>query len=191
MSSTIHNLVQEVRQDFLKRNRDLLALTKNGPEDIMRRLTAALALDASSQADVTFYSDAVDQKGFAGEVARADFKRELYRTVCVSFIRIQKNLVVEFVARLTPEAETQLEDIEICAGELPPRPVVPPPPPPLTAEEQLEEEVRRDWVHLRTSEVKRKLNNRGYKAMFDRLMNSGELKSHATTYTDGGAEFRS
>jgi hypothetical protein len=62
--------------------------------------------------------------------------------------------------------------------------------PSLTAAEQLEAEVRRDWIHLRTQEVKRKLNNKFYKAEFDRLMNAGELKSQATAYTDGGAEFR-
>jgi hypothetical protein len=190
--STITNLVEEVRQDFLKRNRDLLALTKNGPEDLMRRIVASLALNSEAQEEVMFWSrpELLDQKGYAGSVAREDFKKEMYVAVCKSFLKVQKNLVIEFVARLTPAAAEQLENIEIAGGQRPPRPIVPPPPPPLSAEEQLEVEVRKDWTHLRTAEVRRKLNNRAYKQCFDRLMAAGELKSVATLYTDGAAEFR-
>jgi hypothetical protein len=189
--STISKAVQDVRTEFLQEHRDLLAFTKIGADDVMRRITAALALDTQAKEDVQFYSGAVDQEGYAGEVALADFKRELHRSIARAFLECQKNLVIEFVARLTPEALEQLENIEITAGQRAPRAVVPPPPPPKSAGELLEEEVRRDWTHLRTSEVKRKLNNKAYKAEFDRLMNAGELKSQVTSYTDGAAEFRS
>jgi hypothetical protein len=188
--SKISTAVQDVRNEFLQEHRDLLAFTKNGADDVMRRITAALALDTQAKEDVQFYSGAVDQAGYAGQVALADFKRELHRSIARAFLECQKNLVIEFVARLTPEAVEQLENIEIAAGQRDPRPIVPPPPPPLTAAEQLEAEVRRDWVHLRTAEVKRKLNNKAYKAVFDRLMDSGQLASQVTSFTDGGAEFR-
>jgi hypothetical protein len=188
--SKISNAVQDVRNDFLQEHRDLLAFTKKGADDVMRRITAALALDTQAKEDVQFYSGAVDQAGYAGQVALADFKRELHRSIARAFLECQKNLVIEIVARLTPEAEIQLEDIEIAAGQRAPRAVVPPPPPPLTAAEQLEAEVRRDWVHLRTSEVKRKCNNAAYRAMFDKLMNAGQLESFCTSLHDGGAEFR-
>jgi hypothetical protein len=191
--STITNLVEEVRQDFLKRNRDLLALTKAGPEDLMRRVVASLALNSEAQAEVMFWArpELLDQKGYAGSVAREDFKKEMYLAVCKSFLKVQNNLVIEFVARLTPEAAEQLEDIEIAAGQRAPRAVVTPPPPPKSAKELLEEEVRRDWKHLRTAEVKKKLNNRAYKETFDRLMAAGQLESVCTSLHDGGAEFRS
>jgi hypothetical protein len=191
--STINDLVHEVRQDFLKRNRDLLALTKNGPEDLMRRITASLALNSEAQEEVMFWArpELLDQKGYAGSVAREDFKKEMYVAVCKSFLKIQQNLVVEFVARLTPEASTQLEDIEITGGQRAPRAVVPPPPPPKSAQELLTEEVKRDWVHLRTAEVRRKCNNKAYKAEFDRLMAANELASVCTSLHDGGREFRS
>ena len=190
--STINDLTQAAKNDFLDRNRDLLALTTNGPNDVFKRISASLALNTDAQENVMFYAnpEVLEQKGFAGQVARDDFKREMYRAICVAFLKIQHNLVVTFAAKLTPEALAQLEDIEISAGERPPRPIVPPPPPPPTAAERLEAEVRRDWIHLRTSEVKRKLNNKAYKAEFDRLMNAGELRSRVTSYHDGGAEFR-
>jgi hypothetical protein len=195
--STTNDLTQAAKERFLDVNRDLLALTENGAIDIFRRISASLALNSQAQDDVMSVVSAsdgtnlLDQKGFAGQCARDDFSREMYRVICQSFLRIQRNCVIEFVAKLTPEALEQLEDIEIVAGQRAPRAVVPPPPPPLTAAEQLEAEVRRDWVHLRTAEVRRKLNNRSYKAVFDRLMDSGQLASQVTSFTDGGAEFRS
>jgi DNA-dependent RNA polymerase auxiliary subunit epsilon len=189
--SKANEAVQDVRSEFLREHRDLLAFTKEGADGVMRRVTAALALDTQAKEDVQFYSSALDQSGYAGEVALADFKRELHRSIARAFLECQRNFVIEFVARLTDEAREQLENIEIAAGERAPRAVVPPPPPPPTAAEQLEAEVRRDWVHLRTQEVRRKLNNRAYKDVFDRLMAADQLKSQVTSYTDGGAEFRS
>jgi len=188
--SKISTAVQDVRNEFLQEHRDLLAFAKNGADDVMRRITAALALDTQSKEDVQFYSGAVDQAGYAGQVALADFKRELHRSIARAFLECQKNLVIEFVARLTPEAVEQLENIEIAAGQREPRPIVPPPPPPLTAAEQLEAEVRLDWVHLRSSEIKRKRNNAGYRAMFDKLMDAGQLQSQCTTLYNAGEEQR-
>jgi hypothetical protein len=188
--STANDITQAAKEEFLDRNRDLLALTKNGANDVFRRISAALALDSEAQNAVMFYADVLDQPGFAGQVGRADFQRSMYQAICKAFLRIQQNLVVTFAAKLTPEALTQLEDIEVSAGELPPRPIVPPPPPPPTAAEQLEAEVRRDWVHLRTSEVKRKCNNTAYRAMFDKLMDSGQLASQCTTLYNAGEEQR-
>jgi ParB-like chromosome segregation protein Spo0J len=195
--STTNDLTQAAKERFLDVNRDLLALTKNGAIDIFRRISASLALNSQAQDDVMSVVSAsdgtnlLDQKGFAGQSARDDFSREIYKAICQSFLRIQRNCVIEFVAKLTPEALEQLEDIEIVAGQRAPRAVVPPPPPPLTAAEQLEAEVRRDWVHLRTSEVKRKCNNAAYRAVFDKLMNAGQLESFCTSLHAGGREFRS
>ena len=186
----VNEAVQEVRNEFMREHRDLIAFVKEGADGLMRRITAALALDAQAKEDVLMYTDVLAQPGYAGEVGLADFKREMRRAIARAFLECQKNLVIEFIARLTPEAVEQLENIEIAAGVRAPRPVVPPPPPPPTAAEQLEAEVRRDWVHLRTAEVKRKLNDKAYKAVFDRLMDSGQLASQVTSFTDGGAEFR-
>jgi hypothetical protein len=189
--STPNDLTQAAKNDFLDRNRDLLALTKNGPNDVFKRISASLALDSKLQDDVMMFADLVDQRGYAGQVARDDFKREMYRAICVAFLKIQHNLVMTWAAKLTPEALAQLEAIEVVAGvREAPAPIVPPAPP-KSAQELLTEEVKRDWVHLRTSEVKRKCNNKLYKAEFDRLMNSGELASVCTSLHDGGREFRS
>ena len=188
--STTNDLTQQAKNDFLDRNRDLLALTTNGPNDVFKRISAALALDSQAQDDVMMFAPLVDQANYAGQVAREDFSREIYKAICKSFLEIQRNLVVAFAAKLTPEALEQLEDIEIGAGQRTPRPLVPPPPPPPTAAEQLEAEVRLDWVHLRSSEIKRKRNNAGYRAMFDKLMDAGQLQSQCTTLYNAGEEQR-
>jgi hypothetical protein len=186
--STINTLVANVREDFLRCNADLLALTKNGADDVMRRISAALALDEKSQSDVMFYTDTavLEQRGYAGEVARADFKKELYKATCRGFIKIQHNYVIEFVAKLTSEAQEQLEDIEIAAGERAPRPVEPPPPPPKSAQELLEEQVIADYNGLSTDKMRAKMNsNVAYRETFNRLSESGKLETRVTSYVDG------
>jgi hypothetical protein len=185
--STASDLTQQAKDEFLKKNANLLALTKNGANDVFKRISASLALDEGARADVEFLMDTIDQKGHAGQIARADFKSEVYKQICRSFLRVQRNAVILFVARLTAEAEAELDGIEVAAGERQP---APPPPPQKSPQELLDEEVRSDWKTLRTDKLKLKLNNRDYKNAFDRLMAANELESIATTYTDGLAEFR-
>jgi hypothetical protein len=152
-------------------------------------ISASLALNTEAQNDVMMFADLVDQKGHAGQTAREDFSREIFKAICQSFIKIQQNLVVTFAVKLTPEAEAQLEAIEVVAGVREAPAPIAPPPPPKSAAELLTEEVKRDWIHLRTQEVKRKLNSKAYKAEFDRLMNAGQLQSQCTTsYLDGQAQ---
>jgi hypothetical protein len=187
--SIINTLVESVRESFLRNNADLLALTKNGVDDVMRRVAAALSLDEQSQSDVMIYTDTavLEQRGYAGKVARDDFKQELYKGTCRAFLQVQHNYVIEFVARLTPEAQEQLENIEITAGQRAPRPVEPPPPPPKSAQEQLEEQVIADYNGaLSTDKMRAKMNsNVAYRDTFNRLSESGKLESRVTTYTDG------
>lgn len=199
MSSTPNDLTQAAKEKFLDVNRDLLALTKNGANDIFRRISAALVLDSEAQSAVMGCISAsdgtnlLDQKGFAGQVAREDFSKEMYRVICQSFLRIQRNLVVTFAAKLTPESLEQLEDIEICAGVRAPRPVVPPPPAPLSTAKRLEDEVIADYNGaLPTDKMREKYNNNAaYRAMFDKLESAGKLASFCTSLHDGGQEFRS
>lgn len=188
--STTNDLTQAAKEKFLDSNRNLLALTTNGANDVFRRISAALALDSEAQTDVMLYADAVDQKGYAGQVARQDFSEAMYRVICKSFLRIQNNLVVTFSCKLTNDALAELEAIEVVAGVREAPAPIAPPPPPLTAEQQLEAEVRKDWVHLASKEIKRKLNKQAYKAMFDKLEAAGQLASFCTELHDGGAEFR-
>jgi hypothetical protein len=183
--STTNDLTQAAKNDFLDRNRNLLALTTNGPNDVFRRISAALALDSDAQTDVMLFADAVDQKGYAGQVARKDFQEAMYVVICKSFLRIQQNLVVTFASKLTPEALTELEAIEVSAGVREAPAPIAPPPPPLSAEEQLEAEVRKDWVHLASKEIKRKRNNAAYRAMSEKLMAANQLESFCTSLHDG------
>jgi hypothetical protein len=189
--STTNDLTQQEKNKFLDLNRNMLAYTENGANDVFRRITAALILDQEAQDDVMMFAHLVDQVGFAGKVARDDFSREIYKAICKSFLRIQRNGVITFVAKISGEALAELEAIEVAAGVREAPAPIAPPPPPKSAAELLIEEIRRDWKHLRTSEIKRKCNNKLYKAEFDRLMNAGQLESFCTSLHDGGKEFRS
>jgi hypothetical protein len=189
--SITNDLTQKAKDLFLDVNKDLLALTKTGPNDAFKRIAAALALDSEAQANCLLYVDILDQRNqYAREMARDNFRNEMYSSICGAFLRVLKNGAVTFISKLTPEAQEQLEDIEIVAGQRAPRAVVPPPPPPKSAAELLTEEVLTDWKRLPADKVKLKLNNRAYKAEFDRLMAADQLDSQCTALTDGAAEFR-
>ncbi len=175
----------------MQETKDLLALTKNGSNDVFRRVAASLALNSEAQADCILYADILDQKsGYARDQARDDFRNAMFKAICQSFLRILRNGAIEFVSKLTPEAQEQLENVEIMAGERAPRPVEPPPPPPKSVQEQLEDQVREDWHRLEASKMRKKMDNPAYKAVVDKLMADGSLESQITTLTDHGAEFR-
>jgi hypothetical protein len=178
--STTTELVDQVRTEFLQRNANLLALTRNGANDVMRRVTAALALDADARDNVTFYSDDeyLNQPVvIARNEARASFKAELYRQTCRAFLRVQDRSMIEYVSKRTPEALEELKQIQIAAGEIQPEPVVPAQPQP-SAQELLDQEVIADYngaIPVDKMRAKFKTNP-AYKATLDRLLASGELK---------------
>jgi hypothetical protein len=186
MSDTALKLTHEAARDFLERNKNLLALTREGAKGVMRRVEASLALlDAESKGDVLLYLDVVDQKGYAGQIARKDFRDAMYAAIAKSFLKAQRNLVIEFISKLTPEALAELESIEVTAGE---RQAAPPPPPQKSPQEQLEDQVLADYNGaLSTDKMRAKMNsNAAYRDTFNRLSESGKLESRVTTLHDGG-----
>lgn len=156
MSDTALKLTHAAAREFLDRNRNLLALTKEGAHRVMQRIEASLTLlDADSKNDVLLYLDCIDQKGIAGQMGREDFQKAIYAAICKAFLKAQRNCVIEFATHLTPEASAELEALEVSAGERQP---APPPPPQKSAQELLEEEVRADWLKLPTEKLKAKMN---------------------------------
>jgi hypothetical protein len=188
--SSANMLTQKAKDIFQQESRDLLAFTRSGANDVFKRVAASLALNTEAQTDCLLYADILDQKGYAGEQARDDFRNAMFVAISKSFLRVLRNGAIEVVGKLTPEAQEQLENIEIWAGERAPHPVTPPPPAPKSVQELLTEEVLLDWERLPAAKVKLKLNNAQYKAVFDRLMAADQLDSQITTLTDHGAEFR-
>ena len=191
MSNTIDQLIKEVEDRFLRINANLLALTKNGASDVVKRIFSALALDQDTRDTMKFLGDpeVINQKDmYARGRARKDFYDELYKRFCVAFLRIQRNYVVEFVSKLTDEAIAGLEQIEVVAGERTP---APPRPPQKSVQEQLEDQIREDWRKLPTDKLKIKMNrDPQYRQVFDRLMAGNRLESQCTALHDNGAEFR-
>jgi hypothetical protein len=187
MSNTANELTQKAKDLFMQETKDLLAFTRAGSNDCFRRVAALLALDSEAQSDCLLYADILNQKGHAGEQARDDFRNEMFVAISKAFLKILRNGAIEFVGKLTPEAQEQLENVEIWAGERAPHPVEAPAPPPKSAQEQLEDQVREDWHRLETSKMRAKINNPAYRAVVDKLMADGSLESQITTLTDGSA----
>jgi hypothetical protein len=70
----VKRLSDEGANQFLDRNRNLLALTKE-------RISAALTLDRKLQEEVEFYFDVVTQKGPPGRIAREDCLKAIYQQI--------------------------------------------------------------------------------------------------------------
>jgi hypothetical protein len=189
MSNTALNLTHAATRDFLERNKNLLALTREGTHKVMKRLEAALTLmNEADKGDVLLYLDTIDQPGFAGKIGREDFQNAMYVALCKAFLKAQRNFVILFATKLTPEALAELDSIEVAAGERQP---APPRPPQKSQAELVEDQVRHDWNHLPTGKIKIKLSrDREYKAVFDRLMAADELKSSCTSLHDARVEQR-
>jgi hypothetical protein len=190
--STANDLTQKAKEVFMHDTRDLLAFTRAGANDCFKRIAAALMLDPEAQSDCLLYSDILDQKaGYARDQARDDFRNAMHAAICKAFLKILRNGAIEFVGKLTTEAQDQLELIEVLAGERAPQPVAPPPPPPKSAQEQLEDQVIADYNTLPTDKMRAKLNsNIAYRETFNRLSESNKLESQITAFHDHGAEFR-
>jgi hypothetical protein len=189
--STANDLTQKAKEVFMHDTRDLLAFTRGGANDCFKRIAASLMLDPQAQSDCLLYADILDQKsGYARDQARDDFRNAMHAAICKAFLKILRNGVIEFVGKLTPEAQDQLELVQELAGERAPRAVVPPPPPAKSAQEQLEDQVREDWHRLETSKMRAKMNNPAYRAVVDKLMADGSLESQITTLHDHSEEFR-
>jgi hypothetical protein len=186
MSDTANILTQKAKEIFQQETKDLLAMVRGGSNDCFRRISASLALNAEAQSNVLLYADIIDQKNvYARDQGRDDFRNAMFKAICHSFLRILRNGAIEFVSKLTPEAQEQLENVEIYAGVRAPRAVEPPPPPPLSAQEQLEAQVIADYKGISTDKMRAKLNNNvAYREMFNRLSENGKLESQITTLHD-------
>jgi hypothetical protein len=186
---TPHELTQQSMQRFLSENRDLIALIKNlSTDELFQKIAAAMQLNPEYTQEVMLHADEayLNQKNIAGRFAREAFARAIYKAVCQSFLKIQRNYVVLFATKLTPEALAQLQEIEVAAGERQP---APPPPPQKSAEELLVEQIKEDWIMLPSDKLRKKIaGNPQYKAVFNRLMDSNQLASNCTSWHDAGQQ---
>ena len=81
MYNITRQLTAEAVDLFKDRNRNVLALTKQGPDEIIRRMSAAITLDKELQSEPDFYLDVITQTGPAGRISRDDFRRVIYEAL--------------------------------------------------------------------------------------------------------------
>jgi hypothetical protein len=171
------SLTKKAMSQFESKFRNVLALLRepSSVADLWKRLGAVIELDPEMTGVLESRSGIIDQpNAYARGVAQDDFVKDLFVMACRAFHTLQLRGVVSFVIRLTSEAERELEDLEIAAGIVPPRPTLPLA---KTVAEILDDRIKEDWVHLSTDKFKKKLYDPAYKAAFDRLMVSGEIHS--------------
>ena len=179
MSSKARELTIQVVNEFLSKNRNLLALTKEGAHRVMQRVEAAMALMPESERSTAMLTvEHVD-----GKIGAGIFKTEIYNLMAKAFVRAQRNYAIIFATKITPEALQELEELERLSGFREP---LPPPVPVKSAEEQLEDQVREDWVKLETSKFRAKMQrDPAYRAVAERLLAGDGLRTQATALVDG------
>ena len=185
---TISEITFEVKGKFLDSNRDLFACLTNTPEDVFKRVLAAMKLDKALNDDFVFFSEGIGQTGHAGKLAEEDLAKSLNRAISVCFMRCFANGVIQQAIRLTEEADDQLMQVKIDAG-LAQAPAPKAPPTPIkSAQEQLEDEVIADYNGaLSTDKMRAKMNNSvAYRNTYNRLSETNRLESRVTKLHDIG-----
>lgn len=184
MSNTASTIALKVREDFIKKNADLLACLDKTPAEIMSIVMSAAELDRDARQTVMFYVEGVDQSdAYARKVARDDFHRAMYEITAKFFCEALSDGVIGLSIDATPEADAQLLELSYVIGNAQ-RPA--PPPPTKSAAELLDEQIREDWAHLPAEKIRAKENDPKYKKRLRELLDSDAIKSQATSKYDVG-----
>jgi hypothetical protein len=183
--SKISEVTAKTKEGFLDRSRDLFACLTNTPEDVFKRVLAAMKLDRQLNEDFIFFSEGIGQAGHAGTLAEKDLAKSLNHAIAVCFMRCFANGVITQAVRLTDEADDQLMQIKIDAGlEKAPAPKAPAAPI-KSAQEQFDDLIRNDWATLPTDKIKAKKNaSAAYRKRLAELLDSGAIESQITKLHD-------
>jgi hypothetical protein len=179
------SLTKKAMSQFESKFRNVLALLRDiSVADLWKRMGAVIELDPEMTGVLESRSGIIDQKNdYARGVAQDDFVKDLFVMACRAFHTLQERGVITFATRLTFEAETELQNLEIIIGLQPPRPILPPA---KTAAEILEDTVTDDFAHLPGDKFRLKLNgNTEYRRMYEHLAQTGKLTSRTTTAYSG------
>lgn len=175
----------KAKEDFLRKNGDLVACGRGGATEIFNRIQADWATDDETEeamrdkereltvgetvGDALIHSNRVVQS-----TARAFLQAEAYKQICLSFLKLRQRGAIVYAITLTDEASEQEYQVEVDAGcRLPAQRQAQA----QTATEDLTTEVTLDWNgRLTTAQIqaKKKLSTQ-YGARLDAMLNEGML----------------
>lgn len=181
-ASAANRVFKQQLESFFKTNADLLALTEGGPNAVLSQMKADLRLERSFQEDLEAIGKPADEEGISLNdqgPTRVMFQHEVYRHLCLSFLRLQVNCVV----KLTPEAEEQLGYLRrmanmSCIDSVMTRQTQQAQQEVGIETESLDQEIIGDWKgQLTTAQIRnKKKSNPQYGARLDAMLEDGTLK---------------
>ncbi len=174
-SKTASDLAFGAKKTFLRENANLIACLDVSAEDLFKKISAELALDDSAEEAVEFYAEGIDQKNqFARDTARADFASSMNQQFCLSFLKLRTRGAIQFSIELTPEAESELYELEVASGCRRSKQAIADEASAQTAAESLDETIKKDWNSLPTSAIQaKKKANPAYAQRLEQMLNEG------------------
>lgn len=191
-NNIVKPIMVQAAQDFLNRNRDLVACVRGGAREIVECIEAEMTVGEDVEAaEITvnnLYSELSDEDSDeAGSAltssndlvriyARGTMQHEFYKQLCLSFLRLTASGTLTYAIALTPEAEEQKYQIGVDAGCIRPH-TIERQVQAQTAAESLDAEIVADWNgRLTTAAIRAKqASNPQYNARLNQLLNENKL----------------
>lgn len=185
----------KARTEFLKATVNFFSCLRQPTGEVMESITAATALEKEFRDDLESFGqpESINQPSYdAREFCRKSLRNAIYDGLCRALVLIYNRGVISLATRLTDEADLEFLEVRYRAGELP-RPIVVPTPKPLSAAQLLEKEVIEDFAGVKSDDptkrkpplsadaMRKKMNNSAYREMYNRLAETENLTSTATT----------
>lgn len=188
-TNLVRPVMEKAAQQFLAKNRDLLACVRGGPREVMQRIEAELMVDEEAPAavdevynELTSYSDESEpalhhSNLVVRDAARGMLGLEFFKQVCLSYLRLRQRGAISYAIALTPEAADQEYQLEVDAGCRLPQAVIDRQGQAQTAAEFLDQEIVSDWRgRLTTAQIRaKKQSNPQYAARLDQMCEEGKL----------------
>jgi hypothetical protein len=179
--STPQEISRKVHQDFRRNNANLLTCLASSPDETMQVVSAAASLDTDLCEILESLMKHMKNPDYQKHAEKM-FYQTLYAWMAKELVNGYNNGILILQMRLTDLADLEFTELRYVASlEQRPAPVVQ-----LSPEEQLEAEVISDFNGgLSAQKMRLKMNDKAYKACYDRLAETNRLVSQITQLHDG------
>lgn len=190
-NTVVAPLMHAAKNEFLNKNRDLVACVRGGAAEIFERISAEMMLDDEAEEAIgalhlTLSTEEGDAAGDAltssnrlvRSYARGTMRHGFYKQICLSFLRLRARGVISYVIALTPEAAAQEFQVEVDAGCRLPQAAIEAQEQQQNTAEDLAAEITADWSgRITTSAIRaKKQSNPAYAARLDQMLEEGKLQ---------------
>lgn len=172
-------IMQKAKQQFLSKNRDLVACVRGGAAEIFERISAEMMLDdeAEDAINATHIELSTDEAGDAltsdnplvRDFARSSLQHAFLKQISLSYLRLMARGALSYAIAKTQEAEEQEYQLGVDAGCRRPQAIVAPEP-----ETDPVDQVVEDYRSMRSDLFQAKYMS-NHRALYDEAISSGRI----------------